>query len=56
MKISPEDIDSFCLEVHDYIERHPLTVTEEGFDNLHEFIHQRFEKYFSPLIGDYNYN
>ncbi len=56
-KISEDQIDSFILEVYDYIEMHPLFLDpEEGFGNFHEFMHQRFDKYWSYMIKERNYN
>jgi hypothetical protein len=57
-KIYQEDVSSFILELHDFIERHPLTTTEEGFDYLADFVEQRFEKFWPKLYdGEYqNYN
>lgn len=53
-----DDLDSFTLDLHDYIQRHPLVYTEEGFDNLAEYVEQYFDKHFSNIYtGDYrNYN
>lgn len=57
-KIYQEDVGSFCLELHDFIERHPLAATEEGFDYFCNFVEQRFEKFWPQLYdGEYqNYN
>jgi hypothetical protein len=49
-----EDVDSICLDIHDWFVRHPLGTTEEGYDH--------FREYFEALVsrfstGDYrNYN
>lgn len=56
-KINPDDIGTFTLELHDFLVMHPLiTETEEGFDHLLDFVEQRFEKFWSHLIGEQNYN
>ena len=56
-KISEEQIDSFILGVHDYIITHPLVMDEdEGYEHFHEFMHQRFYKYWSYMIKERNYN
>jgi len=57
--ISEDDIDSFILELSDYIEQHPLlssTQDGEGFDHLREFVFQRFDKFWSSQIKERNYN
>lgn len=54
--IRPEHIDNLIIEVHDSLQANPLMVTDEGYDQFAEFMWQRFDKYFSDLIGDYNYN
>lgn len=56
--LSEDTIDSFILEVHNACEVNPLWFTDEneGFQAFYEFIHQRFDKYWSQYIRERNYN
>lgn len=56
--ISEDTIDTFVLELHDFLEEHPLVMSDhdEGYAHFHEFIHQRFDKFWSPYIRERNYN
>jgi hypothetical protein len=55
-----DEVNSFTLEVYDYLQRHPLVLQDEdeGFSNFHEFINERFDKFWPiDYTGDYrNYN
>lgn len=59
-KIYQEDVSSFIVELSDFIIQHPSLIedTDEGFDNLAEFVEQRFDKYWPQFYdGEYrNYN
>ena len=56
--LSEDTIDSFILEVHSASQSNPLWFLDdyEGFSSFHEFIHQRFDKYWSQYIRERNYN
>jgi hypothetical protein len=55
-----DDVNSFVLEVYDYLQRHPLVLEDEneGYGNFQEFINERFDKFWPSLYtADYrNYN
>ena len=57
-KIYQEDVSSFCLELHSFIENHPSVGEEEYYDWFQNFVEQRFEKFWPQLYdGEYqNYN
>lgn len=55
-----DDVNSFVLELYDYLQRHPLVLQDEdeGYLNFNEFVNERFDKFWPSLYtGDYkNYN
>lgn len=56
--LSEEQIDSFILEVHSAAQSNPLWFEndDEGYESFHEFIHQRFDKYWSYAIKERGHN
>lgn len=56
-QLNDDNISSFIVELVDYLERTPATfsdngsITDEGFDHLYEFIHQRLEPFSNGYIN-----
>jgi hypothetical protein len=57
-KIYQDDVDSFMLDLHDFIGRHPLIHTETGFDYLKDYVEKEFDKRWPHIFTGYynNYN
>ena len=55
-----DDVNSFVLELYEYVQTHPVTFEDEneGYGHFQEFVDQRFDKFWSTLYtADYrNYN
>jgi hypothetical protein len=56
IKLTDDSIQSFVVELVDYLDRHPLTVIEgevsdEGYDHLSEFIFRRLEPYSNGYVN-----
>ena len=56
--ISEDTIDDFIFELHSACVINPIWFIDddEGYASFHEFIHDRFDKFWSPYIKERNYN
>ena len=56
LQLTDDAIESFVMNLADYLERHPLTIEEingDGYDHLKDFVFKELENYSNGYV---NYN